>query len=108
MPEEQKTSPEKTETPVSKNPETREKANEKAEKKLKTVVKKPTPAPEEDKQKWSFNTVGVTGGGDNQLNMTTTGPTLTSPNGETRITAGFTTSSEKPESGMKAENRSGI
>lgn len=62
----------------------------------------------EEKPKWTLNTLGITGGGDGKLNMISIGPTLTSPNGEARITAGYTSSSERPDSGMNASSKDGV
>ena len=86
--------------------------NSEAAKKLKTVAPTtapaPNPEPSEEKPQWKLDKVGVTWGGDDKLNMTTLWPTLTSPDWETRITAGYTNSSERPDPNMNASSRDGL
>lgn len=103
MPENKQTTPEKSETPVSKNPETRVQENKTAEKKLKEATTK-----EEEKPQWSLHIFGATSGGDEKLNMTTFWPTYTSGDGETSITAGYNVAHERPDPNMRGTDRNGV
>lgn len=93
-----------------KSPETREKANTAAEKKLKKASAQPQPEEpkNEEKPKWTIKPIWVTWGGDDKMNMTSVGPTLTSPDGETSITAGYTNTTERPDPNMNPRSRDGV
>ncbi len=112
MPEEKipKKPAENADQKKKKSPETREKTNEAAAKKLKKASSQPAPeVPKNDeKPKWTIKPVWVTWGGDDKLSIVSVGPTLTSPDGQTSITAGYTNTTEQPDPNMNPRNRDGV
>lgn len=102
----EKTKPatEQAEKIEAKTPENKLKENTQAEEKLKASTEKKEP----EKPKWTLKPVDATGIGDEKTNITSLGPTLTSPNGATRITAGYTSISERPDPNMQESQRSGV
>lgn len=95
---------EKAEKKKPQSPDNKLKENKAAAEKLQTSTKKKEP----EKPKWTLNPVDTTGVGDEKTNITSVGPTLTSPNGKTRITAGYTSMTERPDPNMQESQRSGV
>ena len=62
----------------------------------------------EKKPKWTFNALGTTSNGDEKMSTTSTWATLTSPSGETRMTAGYTIINERPDSNMRETQKNTI
>lgn len=95
---------EKADKKEPQSPEKKLKENDAAAEKLKTATEEKKP----EKPKWTLRPVDATGVGDEKTSITSVGPTLTSPNGVTRITAGYTSMTERPDPNMQESQRSGV
>lgn len=106
MGKEEKPQPEKEKVDKKEpqSPEKKLKENDAAAEKLKASTAKKEP----EKPKWTLKPLDATSIGDEKTSITSVGPTLTSPNGATRITAGYTSMAERPDPNMQESERSGV
>lgn len=103
------TAPESTKE-EKKTPETVQKKNTDAAEKLKKASSQPQTEEQKnsEKPKWTLKPVWVTSGWDDRLSVTSVWPTLTSPDGKTSITAGYTNTTERPDPNMNSRSQDGV